>query len=332
MRKRWACAPRSGRLPRPERALSRRAASAAVLLLLSFLGPPLIAQATDGSIGADEYPNSLSRGDGSYVLAWRIQGRLIHLGMSARTEGWVGVGIDPIVVLDNADFLYGWIDSGGEVQVRDARSLGPRGPIVEDTSLGGSNDILAFGGTLEDGRTTIEIVRFLDTGDEHDAPVGSEGGSRIVWAYGPDPSELGRMRQYGEAYLRPGEGLRPKNWWAAVTETPLYSAGLTAAFLLLATAMVLARLGRPGLGGHQLPGWIAVAVAGVLSLAVLLAPRGPLTLSAVCGILAAGIGAVALVAAASVSGPRRVGRILEWVSLLLLGGALAVALVRGGAF
>ncbi|MBN1837756.1 MAG: hypothetical protein JW820_18000 [Spirochaetales bacterium] len=342
-------------LPRPPIAVL-----AALLLALSAPGPA--AQATDGVIGADEYPNTLSRGDGSYLLAWRVQGRLIHLGISARTEGWVGLGIDPIVVLDNADFLYGWIDPSGVVQVRDARSLGSRGPIVEDVSRGGSNDILAYGGSRQEGRTVIELVRLLDTGDQQDAPIHPEGGNRILWAYGPDPSELSRLRQYGEAYLRPGEELRAANWWAALTETPLYSAGLTAAFLLLATSMLLGQLGRFRLG-HRITGWIAVALAAALSQGVLLAPRGPLTLSALWGILAAGTGAAALIAAAvdarqagapaspgaavgarlsarrggspgarGSRGSLRVCRILQWISLALLGGALGIALVRGGVF
>jgi hypothetical protein len=312
----------------------------------------------------------LSRADGSFRLAWRIDGRLIHFGISARTEGWVGVGLDPIVMLDNADFLYGWIDAGGETQVRDARSLGARGPIVEDTARGGSNDILAYGGRLDSGRTTIEIVRLLDTGDEADAPLSPEGGSRIVWAYGPDPSDPVRMRQYGEAYLRPGKGLRAENWWAAVTDTPLYPGGLTDAFLLLATTMVLDRLSRGRLSRprvfHHIPGWIAVALSGVLSQSVLLAPRGPLTLSALWGIVAAGAAAAALIAGtvearvaaggpgpgsevssgglaadsgpagtharSAAAGPRRVSRILEWVALPLLAGALAIALIRTGVF
>jgi len=327
-----------------------------VVLLLALAAPGLWSQATDGSIGPDEYPNSLSRGDGSYLLAWRVQGRLIHLGISARTDGWVGVGIDPIVVLDNADFLYGWVDSDGTVHARDAHSLGPWGPIVEDTAQGGSDDILASGGSRRDGRTTIELVRLLVTGDGQDASIRPEGGSRIVWAYGPDPSDLSRLRQYGEAYLRSGEELRAANWWAAVTDTPLYSVGLTAAFLLLATSMLLGQLGRLRLG-HRITGWIAVALAGALSQSVLLAPRGPLTLSAFWGILAAGTGAAALIAAAvearKAGGPtapgsaagaraptraagrvdaRRIRRILEWVSLSLLGGALGIALARGGVF
>jgi hypothetical protein len=329
------------------------------------------AQATDGAIGADEYPNRLSRGDGSYLLAWGIEGRLIHLAMSARTEGWVGLAIDPIVLLDNGDFLYGWIDAEGRVQTRDAQALGPRGPIVQDTARGGTDDILAAAGTRGGGRTTIEIVRLLDTGDRHDAPIRPQGGDRIVWAYGPDPADPSRMRQYGEAYLRPGEELRPGNWWASVTTTPLYAVGLTLVFLFQASAMVFLRLGRarvaaasdsgtgdrarPGDGPrlrYQIPGWIAVGLAGALAQTVLVAPRGPLTLSALAAILGAGTGVVSLIAGVlelRAPGPRRAGArgahkafgdlepgraraILEWVTLLWIGVALGLALAREGVF
>ena len=56
----------------------------------------------------------------------------------------------------------------GTVKVVDAYSTGPTGPHPADTDQGGSDDIISFGGKESDGKTVIEFVRKLDTGDDKD--------------------------------------------------------------------------------------------------------------------------------------------------------------------
>ena len=76
------------------------------------------------------------------------------------------------------------------------------GPHPQDTELGGTNDILEFAGKEEDGYTTIEFKRKLDTGDKYDNPL-VKGKNQILWSYGPDDTATSKHvnRGYGEISL-----------------------------------------------------------------------------------------------------------------------------------
>ena len=88
-------------------------------------GPvPLFKQQLDGFIGEGEYDTVMEREGGRFILAWTITEDRIHIAMSARTTGWVAVGFDPIVVADNADMVFGWVDDQGRAFVVDTHSLG----------------------------------------------------------------------------------------------------------------------------------------------------------------------------------------------------------------
>jgi hypothetical protein len=68
-----------------------------------------------------------------------------------------------------------------------------------DTELGGTNDILDFGGSENDGITRIEFKRALNTGDDYDNQF-FEGANKIIWAYGSDDelTQKHTARGYGE--------------------------------------------------------------------------------------------------------------------------------------
>jgi len=63
---------------------------------------------------------------------------------------------------------------------------GDFGPHPPDTQLGGTDDILASAGKFDNGYTTIEFKRKLDTGDKFDKPL-SKGVNKIIWAYSGEP-------------------------------------------------------------------------------------------------------------------------------------------------
>jgi len=91
---------------------------------------------------------------------------------------------------------------GGKAVVRDEYSTGNYGPHLEDTELGGSDDILASGGRQEGDYTVIEVKRRLDTGDRFDKAF--TPGQRIsaIWAMGrSDDSEAKHDVAQGEAVL-----------------------------------------------------------------------------------------------------------------------------------
>ncbi len=136
----------------------------------------------DGIISDGEYTKVAAYGD--YEIHWTSDGNYIYIGMKAKTSGWLAVGTQPGTTMKDADMVLGFV-SDGKATVYDLYSTGDFGPHPPDTELGGTNDILEFGGKEMGGYTTIEFKRLLDTGDKYDRPF-SVGSNKIIWSYGSD--------------------------------------------------------------------------------------------------------------------------------------------------
>ncbi|MFW6181608.1 MAG: DOMON domain-containing protein, partial [Spirochaetota bacterium] len=216
-------------------------------MLLAAAAPAGGAPTLDGNITEGEYDHVRVLGDGAFTLAWSARGEGITFGMSAQTEGWVAVGIDPVVVLDNADIVYGWVDDrSGEARVIDAHSLGAHGPTPPDTSRGGTGDIIDFAGIQRNGVTTIEFSRLLDTGDPLDAVLRPGDGNKLIWMYARTDDYRARYTEMGYTWLRE-EGF---------AEGAPGGGGLTMAQILLAFgALVLLSWGLPYAGRLRRRDW-----------------------------------------------------------------------------
>ncbi len=155
--------------------------------------------AADGIIKVREYTGNQQFGD--YRIFWRSDDRYAYIGISAPTTGFVSVGIQPGSRMKDADMVFGFVQDG-EATVLDLFSTGDFGPHSPDTELGGTNDILEFGGSEDDGSTTIEFKRALNTGDTYDLAL-AKGTNKIIWAYGSADGLQGRhaARGYGEITL-----------------------------------------------------------------------------------------------------------------------------------
>jgi len=306
-----------------------------LLILLSICC--LTAQGIDGTIEGGEYPNRLRQAEGRYLLFWRIEGRLIHMAISAQTEGWVAVGLDPVVVMDDADMILGWVEGDRSVHIMDAHSLGPNGPFIPDERTGGTDDILAYAGVERAGCTTIEFSRLLDTGDRSDAPINPGGGNKIVWAYASDDDITGKYERFGQSYLLPQSSSEVS--FLNPGSRPTFIVLLIVVFSLMATTVVIVQWGdgrRGWFPAHQVSGWIAALLAGYAAQAVLLRPGSNLRLAAIWGLFFVAVAAVYLI----LSGPLRrpaarsrylvlLHRILGLLSLGILAGAVLIALLRG---
>lgn len=162
--------------------------------------PELTGQwSADGVIQSNEYLGEMAYGD--FEIYWVSDEQHIYVGLRAETTGWVAVGIQPGSRMKDADMVMGLV-SGGETTILDMFSTGDFGPHSPDTELGGTDDILEFGGSEEGSYTTIEFKRLLDTGDQFDLPL-SSGTHQIIWAYGATDSESQRhaTRGYGEIQI-----------------------------------------------------------------------------------------------------------------------------------
>jgi len=135
-------------------------------------------------------------------IHWASDDQYIYVGIKASTSGWVAVAVQPGSRMKDADMIFGFVKDG-EATVYDLFSTGDFGPHPPDTELGGTDDILEFGGTDKDGVTIIEFKRALNTGDKYDNPL-SQGVNKILWAYGSDDKLTLKhtKRGYGELNLR----------------------------------------------------------------------------------------------------------------------------------
>ena len=162
--------------------------------------PPLKEEwSADGIIEVREYHGSNVYGD--YEIYWRSDDQFVYMGMKAKTTGFVAVGIQSGSRMKDADMIFGFVKDG-ETTILDMFSTGDFGPHPPDMELGGTGDITEYGGSEEDGVTTIEFKRALDTGDKYDTPL-SQGTNKIIWSFGSS-DEITRKhtnRGYGEIDL-----------------------------------------------------------------------------------------------------------------------------------
>jgi len=155
--------------------------------------------AADGVLGDMEYLGEMSYGN--YEIRWLSDDQYVYIGIRAKTTGWVAVGIKPTSAMKDADMIFGFVKDG-VITLSDQFSTGTYGPHSPDTELGGTDDILAFGGREEGGFTTIEFKRSLTTTDKYDISI-QKGVNRIIWAYGSSDSSAVKhsTRGYGEINL-----------------------------------------------------------------------------------------------------------------------------------
>lgn len=160
---------------------------------------PSEAWSADGIISTGEYSGTMSYGD--YGIFWWSDQQNIYIAMEAKTSGWVALGIQQGARMENADMVFGFVKDG-EATVHDSFSTGPYGPHSVDTEIGGTNDILDFGGSENNGVTRIEFKRALNTGDDYDNQF-FKGTNKIIWAYGSDDESTQKhtARGYGEITL-----------------------------------------------------------------------------------------------------------------------------------
>ncbi len=171
----------------------------------------------DGVISDDEYEFEVELDGNDYVLYWRIENDIIRMAMVVKTTGWVAIGLDPEVRMKGADIVIGWVDSDDKIFVLDCYSKNEIGEHPQDTELSGTDDILAFGGSEKNGKTTIEFERYLDTGDSYDKKIPKEGDLKIIWAYGREDDYTHQhsldKRGSGTINLATGEFKEKKELW-----------------------------------------------------------------------------------------------------------------------
>ena len=191
-------------------------------LLLLFSGcierqeaPEVLEQETteewkaDGIVGDGEYSRSVllqaparqGYSGGELAVSWKNDKEHLYLALNGSTDAWLSIGFDPLEWMKNADIILASVQ-GGKAVVLDEYCTGNYGPHIEDTMLGGSDDILEAGGSKSAGRTIIELKRRLDTGDRFDKAFSPGGAVSMIWALSSNPDiSLKHNIAYGEGIL-----------------------------------------------------------------------------------------------------------------------------------
>ena len=163
----------------------------------------------DGIVGDSEYSRSMvlqaparqGYTGGEMEISWKNDQEYLYLGLNGSTEGWLAIGFEPLEWMKNADIILASVQ-GGKATVLDEYCTGNYGPHIEDTMLGGTNDITEFGGSKGDGRTVIELKRKLDTGDKFDKAFSPGQAISIIWALSNNPEiSFKHNVAYGEGII-----------------------------------------------------------------------------------------------------------------------------------
>ncbi|MDG6225218.1 MAG: hypothetical protein QCI82_06865 [Candidatus Thermoplasmatota archaeon] len=226
----------------------------------------------DGVIGGSEYEYKATAADGDLEIHWRIEGENIRMAIRGRTTGWISIGLEPTTLMKDADMIIGWVDGSGAAHILDCFSQGNYGPHPPDTEIGGTDDILEFGGSQSGGWTVIEFTRKLVTGDRYDKPIDPQGVLKLIWALGDEDDHTSQhaaaqaRRGYLEIDLATGDSSERK----APVLWPVHAIFMTGGLVLMAASTIILYTSRKTkwwLKAHKGAG-VAGAISTVIGLAV----------------------------------------------------------------
>lgn len=145
------------------------------MFILTFMALPPAASAM-------EYQHTLEVRD--MVFSWSLDGDNIHIELSAKTTGWVGIGFSPEKAMQGANIIIGAV-KGERFKVEDHYGDRKRNHN-SDKKLGGTDNVSNAKGSEKDGFTTISFTYPLKTDDKWDKPITTDGAIKLMLAYGRD--------------------------------------------------------------------------------------------------------------------------------------------------
>jgi hypothetical protein len=143
--------------------------------------------AVDGIIYAGEYAHSTEAA--GFEIHWSNDARLLRVGLISPGAGYLAIGFDPVSRMQGANVILGAV-TGGRTVVRDdfGTDAVAHSP---DVSGGGTNDILEAAGLEANGRTYLEFVIPLDSGDSMDKPLVPGNAYKVLIAYHETSDDFG---------------------------------------------------------------------------------------------------------------------------------------------
>ena len=163
----------------------------------------------DGIVSEGEYTRSMllqaptrqGYSGGDMQISWRNDEEDLYLALNGSTLGWLALGFEPLEWMKDSDIILASVDKGTAV-VLDEYCTGNYGPHIEDTMLGGTDDIQEFSGSESAGRTTIELKRSLQSSYRFDKSFSPGQAVSIIWALSDNP-DISQKHDvaYGEGIL-----------------------------------------------------------------------------------------------------------------------------------
>jgi hypothetical protein len=132
---------------------------------------------TDGVIYAGEYRNNLYDSQTGMSLFWQNDAASLYVGLISPGTGWLGVGFSHRTSKPGSNIIIGAV-ANGTVTIQDGYGVTKELHLPDKTS-----SILAFGGSEENGQTTIEFVIPLASSDSQDTTLAPGETVQVILAY-----------------------------------------------------------------------------------------------------------------------------------------------------
>lgn len=163
-------------------------------LMKSLLAAVSVSMVLASQAIAADYDHTVEAKNISF--SWKIDGENLAGQVSAKTEGWVGVGFNPSNKMKDANYVLGYVKDG-KVKIIDDFGVTATGH-KSDTKIGGTDDVTVVGGTEEGGITTIQFVIPLNSGDDKDGVIDPNADTVLLLAYGAGRDSFRSKHKYRE--------------------------------------------------------------------------------------------------------------------------------------
>lgn len=163
----------------------------------TIIGICLILCASVSIACATDYTHEVK--DKKISFAWTVDGDNLAVKLVAKTEGWVGIGFNPVKKMAGANFILGYVKKG-KAKIVDEFGI-EENKHKSDTKLDGVNDVVLISGTEVDGVTTLEFTMPLESGDKNDTKIDVNGDTTVLLSYGAGRDSFKTKHKYRSTFI-----------------------------------------------------------------------------------------------------------------------------------
>ena len=130
--------------------------------------------------------------ESAYKMRWSADDKEVHFMLQVKTEGWVGIGFDPVQrgLMIGADMVICRIVDG-KVEIKDYKAIRNVGKPSEDVEVNGVDDIKNIEGWTTNGWSVFKFSRLRDTSDtEADNIISATEETLTIFAYQAETNDF----------------------------------------------------------------------------------------------------------------------------------------------